>query len=188
MNSDQVFLIALGGNLPSKAGKPEQTLQLALKHLLNSGAEGLSVSRFYSTPCYPAGAGPDYINAAAKLSFAGNAHDLLAILHTVENDFGRERSQRWGRRTLDLDLIAAGDQVLPDRAEFERWRTLASPEQSKSAPEQLIVPHPRLQDRGFVLVPLNDVAPHWCHPVLKKTISQMLEDIPKDQLCDIVAL
>jgi 2-amino-4-hydroxy-6-hydroxymethyldihydropteridine diphosphokinase len=188
MNSDQVFLIALGGNLPSKAGKPAQTLRLALKHLQNAGGKNLSVSRFYSTPCFPAGAGPDYVNAAAKISFAGDAHDLLTILHRIEDDFGRERTQRWGRRTLDLDLIAAGDQVLPDRAGFQHWQALPPAEQTQITPDRLIIPHPRLQDRGFVLVPLADVAPDWCHPVLKKTVSQMLGEIPGNQLLDIVAL
>jgi 2-amino-4-hydroxy-6-hydroxymethyldihydropteridine diphosphokinase len=188
MNSDQVFLIALGGNLPSKAGKPEQTLHMALKRLQNAGAANLIISRFYRTPCFPAGAGPDYINVAAQINFAGDAHDLLAVLHRIEDEFGRERIERWGRRTLDLDLIAAGDQVLPDRAGYERWRALPSDEQTQTAPDQLILPHPRLQDRGFVLVPLADVAPDWRHPVLQKTVAEMLEDIPKDQLCEIVAL
>ncbi len=188
MNSDQVFLIALGGNLPSKAGKPEKTLRLALKYLQILGGKNLSVSRFYSTPCFPAGAGPDYVNAAAKINYAGDAHEFLAVLHQIEDDFGRERTQRWGRRTLDLDLIAAGDQVLPDKAEFQRWQALPPGEQSQITPDQLIVPHPRLQDRGFVLVPLADVAPDWCHPVLKKTVSQMLDEIPKNQLNNIIPL
>ncbi len=188
MNSDQVFLIALGGNLPSKAGKPEKTLRLALKYLRQAGGKDLSVSRFYSTPCFPAGAGPDYVNAAAMLRFAGDAHEFLAVLHRIEDEFGRERSQRWGRRTLDLDLIAAGDQVLPDRAGFQHWQALPPGAQTQSTPDQLIVPHPRLQDRGFVLVPLADVAPDWRHPVLNKTVSQMLDEIPKAQLSDIVAL
>ena len=188
MNSDQVFLIALGGNLPSKAGKPEKTLRLALKHLQNAGATNSTVSRFYSTPCFPAGAGPDYVNAAAMLSFAGDAHEFLAVLHRIEDEFGRERRQRWGRRTLDLDLIAAGDQVLPDRAGFQRWQALPPDAQTEITPDQLIVPHPRLQDRGFVLVPLAEVAPDWQHPVLNKTVSQMLAALPKTQLNDIIAL
>ncbi len=188
MKSDQFFLIALGGNLPSKAGKPEQTLRHALKRLQNFGAKAHSVSRFYRTPCFPAGSGPDYVNAAAKVSFAGDAHEFLAVLHQIENEFGRERVKRWGRRTLDLDLIAAGDQVLPDRAGYEYWRVLPSDEQTTNAPEHLIVPHPRMQDRGFVLMPLADIAPDWQHPVLDKTITEMLDDLPKEQLCGIVAL
>ncbi len=188
MNSDQVFLIALGGNLPSKAGNPEKTLHLAVKHLHDMGGRNLSVSRFYSTPCFPKGAGPDYVNAAAKLTFAGNARDFLTVLHRIEDEFGRERTQRWGRRTLDLDLIAAGDQVLPDKAGFQRWLRLPPDKQTQNTPDHLIVPHPRLQDRGFVLVPLADVAPDWSHPVLKKTVSQMLDDLPESQRHDIVAL
>lgn len=185
---NQNYLIALGGNLPSVAGKPLLTLRAALKRLQNLGAEIQTVSRFYSTPCFPPGSGPDYVNAAAGLRFDGFEADVMELLHEVESEFGRERIQRWGRRTLDLDLIAAGDKVLPNRETHDAWRSLPAEHQSRETPSQLILPHPRLQDRAFVLVPLADVAPHWVHPLLGKTVIQMLNDLPEQDIAEVKTL
>ena len=184
----QLFLIALGGNLPSKAGGPKDTLGAALDGLAETGVQIQAVSRFYQTPCFPAGAGPDYVNAAACVGFDGAAADLLRLLHQVEAEFGREREQRWGRRTLDLDLIAAGDTVLPDRQVHEDWRALPPESQARETPGRLIVPHPRVQDRAFVLVPLADIAPEWRHPVLDKTVLEMLKQLSDKDIAGVKPL
>jgi len=171
-------LIALGGNLKSSLGDPVATLHAALARLDDSQLAVEAVSRLYATPCFPAGAGPDYVNAAAVLSGSTDAHAVLDLLHGIEAEFGRARDQRWGRRTLDLDLIALGDAVLPDRASFDHWRKLPLARQMTQAPGRLILPHPRLQDRAFVLVPLADIAPGWVHPVLRQSVRQMLDALP----------
>ncbi len=114
--------------------------------------------------------------------------EILNTLHAVEADFGRQRVQRWGSRVLDLDLLAVGDEVLPDRAGFEAWRGLSLERQRQEAPDELILPHPRLHERGFVLVPLADVAPDWRHPVLGRTVAEMLAALPPEALEDIVPL
>jgi 2-amino-4-hydroxy-6-hydroxymethyldihydropteridine diphosphokinase len=142
----------------------------------------LAFSRLYATPCFPAGAGPDYVNAAAVVE-CGEAADLASILlrlHAVEARFGRRRVQRWGMRTLDIDLLAVGDSVLPDAATQDAWRALAPDAQIRTTPDQLILPHPRLQDRAFVLVPLADVAPDWLHPRTGLTVRQMLGALPEN--------
>lgn len=188
MSQDRHFLIALGANLPSATGAPAATLRAALERLSRLGARGLRVSRFFRTPCFPPGAGPDYVNAAASLRFAGAPEHLLQALHETEAAFGRERGRRWGGRTLDLDLIAAGDSILPDPATQALWRDLPPECQIVEAPDRLIVPHPRLQDRAFVLIPLADVAPDWRHPLLQQSVREMLAALSPEALAGVVPL
>jgi len=178
-------LIALGGNLPIDAEPPQVTLSAAISMLSSGGVRIGAVSRFFRTPCFPAGAGPDYVNAAIQVDCDLSAPDLLMRLHQIENSFARVRDQRWGMRTLDLDLLAISDLVLPDRETYQDWLALPLHEQMQIAPEHLILPHPRLQDRGFVLVPLCDIAPDWQHPVLKKTAAEMLAGLPEDAVEEV---
>ena len=181
-------LIALGANQPSQVGPPQQTLALALERLAEMGLRVLKSSLFYHTPSFPKGNGPDYVNAAAQLEVALEAQSILAALHEVEGEFGRERVQRWGQRTLDLDLIAIDDEVHPDPATFYVLRDLPPQDQAERTPEQLILPHPRLQDRAFVLVPLADVAPTWRHPVLGQTVAAMRDALDPADLREVVPI
>ena len=184
-NSSSKAVIALGANLNLRSSGPKVTLKCALDAILRQGVVIRAVSRFFETPCFPPGAGPDYVNAAALIETEKTPEDLLHLLHKIEHEYGREREQRWGMRTLDLDLICYDDRVSPDRAEFDRWLTLPPEAQKQQAPEQLILPHPRLQDRAFVLVPMADVAPDWRHPVLGRTVTEMLSDLPADDIAAI---
>lgn len=174
----QEFLVALGGNLPSDQGMPEHTLTAALSDCAEERLHVVRVSKFYDTPCFPAGAGPDYVNAAAVLQSDLPPVAVLKALHRIEARHGRSRNKRWGMRTLDMDLLAAGDLVLPDAASQARWRDLPPEQQIRCSPSKLILPHPRLQDRAFVLVPLCDVAPDWVHPVTGKSVAQMCAALP----------
>ena len=184
------ILIALGGNLPFGDHLPQDTIALALAALPLRGLTVRAASGLYKTPCFPVGAGPDYVNAAAVLADdqGRDAAGILAALHAVEAEFGRQRDRRWAGRTLDLDLLAWGDSVLPDLATFCLWRDLPAEAQAQRAPLELILPHPRLQDRAFVLVPLMDVAPDWHHPVLGRSIAQLCADLPAaDRTAVVVA-
>jgi len=181
-------IIGLGANLLPDHSTLSKTLQAALDMLAGDGVEIQSVSRFYSSPCFPVGAGPDYVNAAALLRVNESAADLLSRLHKIEASLGRERVERWGQRVLDLDLLAFGDEISPDLETVLQWRDLPISEQSTVAPEQLILPHPRIQDRAFVLVPMADVAPEWVHPVTGRNTRQMLGDLDADDVAQIVPL
>ena len=181
-------LVALGGNLPGEAGPPEAAIRAAIADIGTRIAPVAAVSALYRTPCFPAGAGPDYINAAIRLETGRDPGDLLAALHDIEARHGRMRTQRWGMRTLDLDLLAAGGLVLPDADTQAAWRALPADLQRMRAPGELILPHPRLQDRAFVLVPLADVAPDWVHPLLGLSVTEMRDRLPAADLAGVVAL
>lgn len=172
--------IGLGGNLSSAEGRPEATLTAALTRL--AAVPGLrlrAVSRFFRTPAFPPGSGPDYVNAAALVDTTLAPEALLAALHAIESDLGRERTTRWAARVVDLDLLVAGDAILPSAAEQARWRALPSEDQRRATPTTLILPHPRLQDRGFVLIPLLDIAPGLRVPGLDRTVAELARALPE---------
>lgn len=183
-------IIALGANLPSGAGDPVQALRDALLILHEgNGISVASASRIWRTPAFPSGSGPDYANAAAVIRTGLTAPDLLDRLHGVEARFGRDRSTgRWSARVLDLDLIALDGLILPDADMLRRWIGLPPDRQRVETPDRLILPHPRLQDRGFVLAPLAEIAPHWRHPLTGKTVSRMLAELGPDALSGMVPL
>src|SRR5215467_338155 len=127
-----MILIALGANLPSKAGAPNDTLRAALATL---GARGITVERlsgFYRTPAWPNPSDPPFVNAVAAVKTTMSPAGLLAVLHSVEDAFGRQRGQRNAPRSLDLDLLDYDGRV-------------------EQGPPGL--PHPRMDVRPFVLVP-----------------------------------
>ena len=180
-------LVALGSNATSKFGDAHQTLRGALDRLLAHFPD-LVVSRHYKTPAFPEGSGPEFVNAACGFYSDMNPDAILELLHGVEAEFGRKRTRRWGQRTLDLDLIACGQAVRPDLDSFLHWVNLAPEAQQADAPDRLILPHPRLQDRPFVLVPLADIAPNWRHPVTGQTVVQMRDAHPASALRDVQPL
>jgi 2-amino-4-hydroxy-6-hydroxymethyldihydropteridine diphosphokinase len=129
--------IGLGGNL----GDPSNTLTKALRHLDESaGVQVMEVSPAWHTPPWGVADQPEFLNAVAHLETDLDAWGLLSLLHDIEYRLGRRRGgQRWGPRIIDLDLLVHGDAVI--------------------SREDLVVPHPRLAERAFVLVPLHALAP-----------------------------
>jgi 2-amino-4-hydroxy-6-hydroxymethyldihydropteridine diphosphokinase len=152
------ILIALGANMPSRAGPPAETLKAALTALGEKGAAVLKVSSFLETEAWPDPADPPFTNAVASLQTALQPLALLELLHAIETAFGRVRSRPNAPRTLDLDLLAHGGTVLTGAG--------------------LILPHPRLAERRFVLQPLAEVAPDWRHPITGLTPGEMLALLP----------
>ncbi len=173
-------LIALGANLPRPGSTAIDTLAEALS-LLQEDTRLLEirVSRWYRSPAEPPGSGPDFVNGAAvfKTSIAPDA--VLERLHHVERRLGRTRPGRWTPRVCDLDLIALDDLVLPDRDTQAHWAALTPEEAGRRAPEGLVLPHPRMQERAFVLCPLAEVAPDWCHPVTGLGVGEMIARLPE---------
>lgn len=179
--------VALGANLNSGAQTPENTLKTAIAEIdALSGVEVGKVSAFYRTPAFPSGSGPDYVNACIEVEISMQPPAFLALLNDIEAHHGRVRTSRWAGRTLDLDLISVGAMILPNETVYSQWLELPLDSQMEVAPDTLILPHPRVQDRAFVLIPLMDIAPDWVHPRLNKTVKEMCAALPKsdrDAVC-----
>jgi 2-amino-4-hydroxy-6-hydroxymethyldihydropteridine diphosphokinase len=181
-------LISAGSNLAAEQHDVASTVTNALLAVENRCGVIRARSPLYSTPAFPPGSGPDFVNAAFSLETTLSPEALLDRLHEIEADFGRERRKRWGPRSLDLDLIAMDQQLCPDADTFGHWASLPLQEQMVAAPDHLILPHPRLQDRAFVLVPLVEVAPDWVHPVFGKTVRQMCDALSEDAKAEVQVL
>jgi len=177
-----VSCIALGANLPSGDNPPIVTLARAFDILFNDNVLEVARSRFYETPAFPDPAAPAYINACVSVQTTLSAKALLDHLHAVETQLGRLRAERWGARIIDLDLISFGAVIHPDMTTYETWAALPPEQQVARTPDQMILPHPRIADRGFVLVPLAEIAPRWRHPVTGVSVKDLLEQRPKAEI------
>jgi 2-amino-4-hydroxy-6-hydroxymethyldihydropteridine diphosphokinase len=181
-NGGRGMLMALGSNLPSSIGPPRAILEAALLALQTQEVVVEAVSNWWRSPAWPPGSGPDYVNGAARLATRLPPSAVLAAFHKVESDLGRLRPRRWAARVCDLDLLADGQAVLPDHATVRAWMDLPPAEQRARVPDQLLLPHPRLHERGFVLAPLMEVAPDWRHPILHHTVRELAAALPPDAL------
>lgn len=184
MSNFTFAFVGLGANLPSAEGSASEAL-IAAAGIVHAEPDIsiVAFSRLWRTPAFPAGSGPDFANAVAKLQTDLPPETLLDRLHKIEADFGRDRSTgRWSARVLDLDLLAMNDLVLPDPDLQQHWRELAPDRQRVEAPDRLLLPHPRIQDRAFVLAPWAEIAPNWRHPLLRQSVAQMLAALGPDAL------
>lgn len=147
--------IGMGANLPSCAGPPEATLVAALKRLAALGRV-VARSSLYSTEPVDYSEQPRFLNAVVALETDASARRLLNGLMQIEKEFGRDRANAIpnGPRTLDLDILLFGDCVMDEPG--------------------LRVPHPRLAERAFVLVPLNEIAPDAVEPGTGFTVRELL--------------
>lgn len=168
MTVSSPILIGVGANLTSERfGSPLQACEAAVRDL--DALAGISVvarSRWFESAPVPLSDQPWFVNGVVQITCLMMAPALLDALHAVEARFGRVRTVANAPRVLDLDLLAFGDEILgkPGEGGFQ-------------------VPHPRLQDRAFVLLPLEDVAPEWVHPKTGATLAEMIAKLPQDQVC-----
>jgi len=159
----QAIFVGIGGNLPSvRFGAPPASFVAALDRLSALGVVTVAVSRWYCSDPLPPSAQPAYINGVAAVQSRLEPVQLLAALHATEAEFGRVRRQVNEARCLDLDLLAFGEVV-------------------SDGSNGLHLPHPRLAERAFVLLPWAELAPDWRHPCSGRTVSEMLRALPGDQ-------
>jgi 2-amino-4-hydroxy-6-hydroxymethyldihydropteridine diphosphokinase len=162
-----MIYIALGANLPSPVGPPEATLRHVLALLPKRGIAVNAVSPFYRSPAWPNGTDPAFVNAVARVRSKHEPAALMRILLQIEAALGRRRTVKNAPRTLDLDLIDYGG-LVTDAA-------------------HLMLPHPQMHERAFVLRPLADLTPHWRHPVTGEAVGELLEIVGEDGLQHIEA-
>jgi 2-amino-4-hydroxy-6-hydroxymethyldihydropteridine diphosphokinase len=167
-------LVALGANVAGRWGTPAATLVEAVRRLSASGLRVVKVSALYETAPIGRSSQPRYRNAVVQIQAALPPARMLALFKQVERQAGRRPGPRWGPRPLDLDLIAygrlrAGRQRLPGRSR-------RTPPPTDRA---LVLPHPQVAERRFVLVPLLDVAPYWRHPVSGLGARDLLCRLPR---------
>ena len=162
------YIIALGSNLETKNLKRLEIINKTLECFSQFNITLNKISSFWSSRSYPDKTQPDFINAVSKVHSELSPYQILNQLKKIEKMFGRKINTRWGNRVLDLDILSAGSIVLPNNDVYCEWMKMPLQQQTEKQPNELILPHPRIQDRLFVLKPLNEVDPDWVHPILNK--------------------
>ena len=156
--------IGLGANLAHpRFGPPKATLEHVLALFPERGLRVLARSPWYESAPVPASDQLWYINGVVRVATALSPREVLSELHRIEADLGRQRVERNEARAVDLDIIAFGRMVL-------------------NGPTPPLVPHPRMAERAFVLLPLADLAPDWRHPSTGERISSLIARLPRDQV------
>ena len=157
------LLIGLGANLtPDGFATPQAGCEAAMVMLDDLGVKIIEMSPWYESAPVPLSDQPWYLNAVATAATTFDAAETLAVLHLVEARFGRVRSLRNAARVLDLDLLDFGGQIHNEDA--------------------LKLPHPRMHERAFVLLPLRDLVADWEHPQSGKSLDALINHLPADQL------
>jgi len=172
-DSSMICLIGLGSNLEWGSLNPVDMISSSINYMTRYPISVKKISRFFRTTAFPLGSGPDFVNAAVMIRTSLTPQEILVILHDIEQQNARARETRWAARTLDLDLLSCGASVMPNCEEFDYWFQLPLDRQVKEIPDKLILPHPRLHQRLFVIGPLMDIAPHWVHPVLGLSVAEL---------------
>jgi 2-amino-4-hydroxy-6-hydroxymethyldihydropteridine diphosphokinase len=153
---NKVFLL-IGGNM----GNRLQNLHQAVSLLSAACGPVVQQSAMYETAAWGKTDQAAFLNQALLLTTSLSARELIATILSVEEEMGRQRTEKFGPRLIDIDMIFYNDDVIDEA--------------------NLTIPHPELQNRRFVLVPLNEIAPSFVHPVLHKTVAELLKEC-KDEL------
>lgn len=158
-----LIIIAYGANLPGRYGQPWETYDVAKKALADNNIRIVAESSLWETsPVDTPDEQPWYTNAVLAVETELPPQALLETLLSIEHDLGRVRTFRNAAKTVDLDLIAYKDQVIDN------------------APV-LILPHPRMHERAFVLKPLEQISQNWTHPITKTSLDEMIKNLPAEQ-------
>lgn len=145
-------ILLIGGNLGDRTGH----LQQAVEQIDKQVGKVEKISALYETAAWGHVEQPDYLNQALLVSTGMDARTLLQTVLAIEHNIGRIRRQKWGARVIDIDIIFYNDAIINE--------------------PDLKIPHPQMQFRQFVLVPLTEIIPDWQHPVLHQSVSTLFEN------------
>lgn len=155
--------MGLGGNLPTdEFGPPRALLGHALSRFSDFGLMVIDRSPWYESAPVPLSDQPWFVNGVVSVRFDGTPMAALDAILRLEDQLGRVRSIKNAARTVDIDIVSAGNQVLDEGVRLQ-------------------VPHPRLANRAFVVLPLCDIAPDWVHPLTGRRVQDLIATLPKDQ-------
>jgi 2-amino-4-hydroxy-6-hydroxymethyldihydropteridine diphosphokinase len=161
-----LVFVALGANLPSRFGGPPETLAAAREALERQNMRVIKASRLWLTAPVPISDQAWYHNQVVSIQTSLSPPECLQKLHAIEQSFGRVRQARNEARILDLDIVAWGNEIINENG--------------------LVIPHPRMTERLFVLGPLSDIAPDWIHPTSGKNVKALLAALPGGQKAEVV--
>lgn len=168
-----MIILGLGANLESDQGtSPAASLELACRRFAAIGIEVQTRSPWFESAPVPISDQPWFVNGVVGVSSQLSAREMLAAIKRLEAWFGRRDESRWAARPMDIDILDYRGQVRPDVATWHQGS-----EADRSA---LVLPHPRLHQRRFVLAPLEEMAADWRHPVFHKTAAQLLAALDDD--------
>ena len=163
-----MIYLNIGSNLPSEVGDRETNILKSINCLKNLKINLIKISSFYETPSYPNYSDPKFINLCVKLETNLNAIELLNEIKKIEIKLGRKRLNKNEPRTCDIDIIDFNGEIIKN--------------------DELIVPHPRLHVRNFVIYPLKEIEPNWSHPISNKNIDSFFQELDKNSHNEITRL
>ena len=162
-----MIIIGLGSNLVSNIGnKPQKNCQLALEKMREVDIFPIKVSSFFESAPLPVSTQPWFVNLAVSVKTDLTPHKLLNALLSIESDMGRKREGKNDPRVIDLDILVFNNIIIQT--------------------ENLVLPHPRINDRAFVLYPIQELNPSWKHPVSGENIVNLISNLGGGQLIRVI--
>jgi 2-amino-4-hydroxy-6-hydroxymethyldihydropteridine diphosphokinase len=171
-----VILLGLGANLTGPWGGPEDSLSRTLKELEKQEVKIAARSSFYVTSPFGVTGQPAFVNAVVAIRCISSPNRLLALCKALERSAGRVKTARWQPRPLDIDVLDYHSVVTPG------WSRMTD-----AADARLVLPHPGIAERLFVLAPLGEIAPFWHHPVTGALPAAMIRRLGHRRAGAIVA-
>ena len=158
----------IGSNLNSKYGSRFENISIAINLLIDSKIKIKKISNFYETPSYPNNNLPKFLNIGLLVDFDNNYINLFNIIKKIEKKLGRIKSKKNDPRIIDIDIIDFKSEV--------------------KLTNELILPHPKCHLRNFVLFPILQIDPNWSHPILKKNVQYLINNLSQKSRIEITRL